>query len=491
MKKIRAKSNMHSRLITIILLILSCQLRAQPSDSTFFLSDTLQPFSLETFYQAMIENHPVAKQVDLLGETAKQEVRLAKGNFDPKLEAGWQKKRFNNTDYYSIASGELKFPSLIPLDPKLGIEQNQGEYLNPERYISQDYNYRQIYAGISVPLGRGLITDDRRTALRQAELFTVATEAEQVKQINKLFVDAAKDYWEWFFAFYNYQVYERNVRVARDIFQRIKQNALLGEVAPVDTVQALITWQQRLVDQREAFLQLRNTEFRVSNYLWDSLQNPLALNLRYAPVPEPDPIFDNTQSMQQLLDQALSNHPELQKINIKLRQLELDRNLAREYLKPSFNVSYNLLNAPFSPVENFATPVWDNYKLGLDFSFPLFLRKERAKYTIARLKIANTRYEQRMMQLNIANELKVAFNTLSNNLQILQQQRAMVENYKRLLQAEILNVENGESDLFKLNIQQEKFLQAQSKAIKVHAEVEKQKATLYWAAGIRRLPPTQ
>jgi hypothetical protein len=60
-------------------------------------------------------------------------------------------------------------------------------------------------------------------------------------------------------------------------------------------------------------------------------------------------------------------------------------------------------------------------------------------------------------------------------------------NYDRLLRAEILNLEQGESDLFKINIQQEKLIQSQSKWLKLVAEFEKQKAFLYWAAGTRNL----
>ena len=63
----------------------------------------------------------------------------------------------------------------------------------------------------------------------------------------------------------------------------------------------------------------------------------------------------------------------------------------------------------------------------------------------------------------------------------------MVNNYNRLLQAELVNLENGESDLFKINIQIEKLIQSQSKLIKLLGDYEKQKAFLYWAAGVRRL----
>ena len=56
--------------------------------------------------------------------------------------------------------------------------------------------------------------------------------------------------------------------------------------------------------------------------------------------------------------------------------------------------------------------------------------------------------------------------------------------------AEILNLENGESDLFKINVQQEKLIVSQTKLLKLKAEYEKLKATLYWAAGVRNLAIT-
>jgi outer membrane protein TolC len=83
--------------------------------------------------------------------------------------------------------------------------------------------------------------------------------------------------------------------------------------------------------------------------------------------------------------------------------------------------------------------------------------------------------------------VQATFNQLVNTNTLLQQQNAMASNYQRLLQGELLNLENGESDLFKINVQQEKLIQSQSKLLKLRAEFEKQKASLYWAAGLRNL----
>ena len=457
------------------------------TDSIFIMPDSVRPFTLENFYLLITKDHPVAKQAGLLNEFARQEIRLARGNFDPKIEIQYLTKMFDDTEYYNMVNGSLKFPSILPFDPSIGIEQNKGAYLNPERFISNQFDYQQFYAGVSLPLGRGLITDERRTALRQAELFRSMAGADQIKMINKLLLEAAKDYWQWYFSYYNYRLLNRGVVVANDIFKRVKINYELGEAAPVDTIQAQITLQQRLIEQQEAMLNFQNSGIQLSTYLWDSLNNPLTLVLQWIPVLQPDPRILDLQYREHLVEQARQNHPDLRKLSIKLQQLDVDKKLAVEFIKPKLDLSYYFLNQPFNPDWNPSFTTGNDYKFGLDFSFPILIRKERAKLAQAKLKINTTEFEKSLAERQIINDINATYNSLTNTLAVLGQQTRMVQNYERLLQAELLNLESGESDLFKINIQQEKVLQSQSKMIKLMTEVEKQKAILYWTAGMRNL----
>ena len=189
--------------------------------------------------------------------------------------------------------------------------------------------------------------------------------------------------------------------------------------------------------------------------------------------------------LEELINHARINHPELQKLDLKLQQLELDKRLAREYMKPKLDISYYMLNQPFNPVElDPSINLSDNYKLGVDFSIPLFLRKERAKLTQTKLKIASTTYERDIATRQVLNDINTAYNYVLGNGLIVEQQKSMVETYFTLMKAELINLDNGESDLFKINVQQDKLFQAQSKLIKVISEYEKQKAVLYWAAAV-------
>ena len=474
-------------LVLFTLLINHSILNAQMIDTLFVIPDSTRAFTLDNLYDLILQNHPTAKQVELLSEVARQEIRLARGNFDPKLEAQVASKQLNGKDYYDIFNSSLKLPTFIPVDPTIGIDRNKGIYLNPERYIDNEFNYRQFYAGVSIPLGRGLFTDERRTTLRQAELLKEMTEAEQVNIINRILLDAAKNYWDWYYAYYNYLLLNQSVRIAEEIFSRVKTNYTFGEAAVIDTIQAKITWQQRIIDQQEAFMNYRNSGLELSNMLWDSLGHPLDLDLTWAPVLVTDPGSLTAEKLKELADHARTNHPELKKIDVKIMQLETERRLAAEYLKPQLNLNYYVINQPVKPDGDYSFIADDNYKMGIDFSFPLFLRKERSELALSKLKISNTRFEQSLAERQIINDLTRIYNELTNLQSIMTNQKQMVESYERLLEAELVNLEQGESDLFKINVQQEKLIESQSKWLKLLADNEKKKAQLYWAAGTYRV----
>ncbi|HCW08266.1 MAG TPA: hypothetical protein DGG95_12970 [Cytophagales bacterium] len=458
-------------------------------DSLHRLPDSVKAFTLDEFYTTILEFHPIVKQTRLLRETAQAEIRLARGAFDPKIETKFNNKEFNGKEYYSKWNSSLSLPSWFPIDPKIGIEQNTGLYIDPENSVPAADKNRQIFTGISLPLGRGLFTDDRRTTLKTAKVFAQIAEAEQIRLINKILLEAAKDYWQWYFSYYNYRLMQRNVRVASEIFERVKLNAVHGEASVIDTVQAKITWIQRSVEKQEAYLEFINSGIRISNYLWDNASHAIQLSPRIAPVLQ----YENATVLQlatleSLREQAKENHPELRKLNLKLNQLDFEKKLAAEYLKPRLDLNYNFLNQPVTPQGKWNTFNFNrNYKFGLDFSIPVFLRKERAKYAQAKIKIKGTNYELDQTEREIINQVNTVFNQLKNTNIILSQQKTMVINYERLLKAEILNLENGESDLFKINVQQEKLIQSQSKLLKLKSEYEKLKAQLYWAAGVQNL----
>lgn len=485
---------MRRKLLTFLLGLCGCSALAQNievPDMEGILrqsaeNDSLELMSLNTFMALVVNNHPIVKQSNLLTNAARERLRLARGAFDPKLTASLSGKHFDSKEYYNFLNTTLKIPTWFPIDPKISFDRNRGKFVNPENAIPGSDRFRQVAAGLSLPVGKGLMIDQRRAAVREAIIFQDINQAERIKMINKTMLSAAKAYWEWYFSYYNLRLVEASLDISEEIFRRVKLDFGFGEAAAVDTVQAGITLQERLVDRLDARIQFQTSGLALSNFLWGEDGLPRELTQNMAPRLEYR-FFEPIERIKvdNLLNQALESHPELRKINLKMAQLRVAEQLARENLKPRIDLNYNFINAPIGELGTFErVQIRDNYKFGITFEFPLFLRKERAKLRQTRIKIDRNNFERSQKELEVINDIKASFFALSNTQGMLGNMQQAVDNYQALLKAELFNLEVGESDLFKINFQLNKLLKAWSKLMKMRATVEKARVNLYWAAGV-------
>lgn len=445
--------------------------------------DSLVVFSESEFLEIVVQHHPVASQAELLSEFARQEVRAARGSFDPKWETTLEEKTFKNTRYWSTWTHELKIPVWTNTDLKLGYDKANGQYLNSEFTNTVD---GLVYAGISVPLLQGLLTDGRRTALRQAQLMPEMMEAEQVKTINKLILEAVKEYWNWSNAYRQFQLQQEGVRLAQFRFDAIRERVFNGDAAPIDSVEALITLRTRENDLREAEVSYRNAVLMMSNYLWNEDGQPLELNDNVVPEAEVSILPLSDSEMGDLLTAAQQFHPDLIKLDVKARQLAMERRLNVEMLKPAIGLNYNFLAMPTDISLQEHAFFDNNYKLGLTASVPLFLRKERSKLAITKLKITENQLSFDNSRRRIQNEVLSTYNTLITSAAIIDAQRNIVSNYETLRAGEVAKFSNGESSLFLVNTRESKLLESRAKLIKAETDYQKDLATLYWAAGRRK-----
>ncbi len=445
--------------------------------------DNVVMLELDGFYSQLLATHPIASQAQLLNETARQELRLARGYFDPKIEIFNSRKQFTGKNYYNMLDAQLKVPlRLLGTDLKFGYEQNTGINLSPEQDTDQGNGL--MFAGIMLPLGQGMFTDVRRTVLRQAQIFQDLAEAEKVKIINKLVLEVAKDYWEWFFHYHKYRLSREGYDLALFRFRAVKQRVDQGDMAPIDSVEAKITLQQREINLSLAEVDLQNARTYLSNHLWDENGEPAELAENTVPVPTIEDITD-PRDLATLRDYALDNHPELLKLRFKRDQLDAELRLAREMLKPVFNLHYNLLTRRVEGNDDYNGILFrENYKFGFDFVFPIFLRKERAKLQLTNIKIDEIGYERTFLERAIMNDLTAVFNMAATLQEQMGLQREMVLNYQRLLSGETQKFNNGQSSLFLVNVREGSLIEAQIKLYEMQQKYAKSLAELRWAAGL-------
>ncbi|MEP0986736.1 TolC family protein [Ekhidna sp.] len=467
------------RRFLVIFLIIPSVLLGQDS----LRSDTTC-LTLGEVIKMTLSYHPIVKQADLLTLSAEAVLRESRGQLDPKVEFDYDLKDFKETEYYNLLNTTFKIPTWLGVDPKIEFQKNSGEYLNPQNFISPTTDNEQIAVGLSVPLGKGLFFDERRNAIRQAEAFSQIAAAEQIKETNKILFTIIKDYWNWYFASKKQVLMIQAIDLAQNLFDRTLIDYEYGEAAVVDTLQAKINFQKRTVDYRKATLEYELAKLNLAKHLWS--ENLIPLELQSNVLPDSASLFSPPEdnSIKAAIEFAMTSNPEISKLEGKREQLDADMRWARESLKPQIDLSYSLIDAPIDPELNSrAVEFGDNYKMGIDFSFPILLRKERGKLQQSRLKLQSNEYQLAQSQIELKNDVLGAYAQSIAFQDLLVQYQGVSRNYRRLLDAEIINLQNGETDLFKLNIQQDKYIESQTDFYEAFTKWEKSKAEFYHVVG--------
>ncbi|MDR6562762.1 MULTISPECIES: TolC family protein [unclassified Arcicella] len=437
-------------------------------------------FSYEDFKSLVLKNHPTVKQANLYLADADAEIMQARGAFDPKLSSDFDRKAFKGDDYYNRWHNALKIPTWTGVDFKVGYDQSSGKKLLAEE------SSRLIVAGLSVPIGQGLVIDARRNTLKQANLAKNIAEAERQKLINKTILYAAKSYWEWWFSHQQLQFVREGYDLANQRFIATRERSRVGEQATIDSVEAKITLQDREVALEQAQVDLQNTRLALSNYLWDDKENPLELPENAFPPASAVIKVDET-TLQGLISQAKSRHPEIQKYDLKIQQLGIEEKFRREMLKPTLNANFNFIadsfssNPAYSYENSFST---NNHKLGFEFVMPLFLRKERGKLQQIRIKQLSTGFELNLARREIMNDVYAAYNEVKNYERQLRIQQDAAKNQELLTKAEQRKFEIGESTLFLINSRESKLIDMRIKVESLKSKYEKALANLAYTAGL-------
>ncbi|GAB2523914.1 TolC family protein [Spirosoma aerophilum] len=447
-------------------------------------------FTAADFYQAVLQHHPVVRQATLLPAEAQEEVRQARGAFDPKLFSTYDRKEFGKTLYYDKWQSGLSVPVLpAGIDLKMTYDQNMGQYINPEDRVPSS---GLAAVGVSVPIGRGLVIDARRTALRQAQLAVTLADADRLKLINKTLFDAAKAYWEWYLAHQQYKLIDEGYQLADTRFAAVRERALLGDAAAIDTTEALISAQDRLVMLRQAEVGLQNARLRLTTFLWTSSESggvPKPVDMPATVAPQAASLASAGEDvLQGLLNRAAEQHPELMKLTTKGQQLAIEERFRRSLLQPQLVLNASLLSRTPDPGVGYDWSSYysfrtDNHKIGVDLTFPLFLRKERGKLRQVQIKAKQLTLERQQTCREIANDVQAAWNDLQAlNRQIAVQQQTVV-NQRILLRAEQAKFDMGESSLFLVNSRETKLIDLQLKLEELKVKYQKAVAALWYAAG--------
>ena len=462
-------------LLTSILLCFSFIIPAQDSTSVISLAEYLG--YVKTF-------HPIVKQANLTINESEAKLMKARGAFDPKLEVDFDRKTFKNTKYYDKLNASFKIPTWFGIELKGNFEENTGDFLNPEAFVPEDGLYS---AGISVPVARGLLTNQRMAMLRQSRLYLKQAQADRQLLVNNILYNATVTYFNWLKTYNEKLVYEDFLSNAEMRFNGIRKSFEVGDKPAIDTLEARIALNNRKLNLEKSRIKYIKSSLELSNFLWLNDNTPVEITDRIIPDVNTFESIDATlnTSALNIENYEIANHPKLLSLDYKYQSLNIEKRLKLNNLLPQIDLQYNFLSQTPEVARSFSTSA---YKSGVNINFPLFLRKERGDLKLAKIKIQDTKFEIQNTKVSLKNKIDAL--TMELDSYILQNDLTVtiVNDYSIMLSAEERKFFLGESSLFIVNSREAKLIDAKLKAIELENSFFKTKANLFNVLASNEVP---
>jgi outer membrane protein TolC len=418
--------------------------------------NTSKELTYNEFLGFVKKYHPLVKSANLEINQAQANLMMARGGFDPKIEVDFEQKKFKDNQYYSILNSSFKIPTWYGVEIKAGFDNNEGIYLNPENTVP---NQGLTSLGISVPLGQGLFINQRMADLRKAKIQVKLSQAERNLMAVAVLYDASVAYFNWKRNYNEVTLYQTYLNNANIRYQGIAKSIEQGDKPAIDSVEAGIIVRNRKLSLEESQLKLAKAKLELANFLW--LENNVPLELQDEIIPEENLVLTIKETLRTndlMLDNpSLENHPKINALEQKIEMLEVDRKLKANMLLPKIDLGYSYLSEP----RYFDNYRFQDYKVGVNFYFPLFLRKERGSLQLAKFKLQDVKFDLDLERVSLKNKIKAQQTEISS----LEKQKQLIDNlvvdYNIMLTSEERLFTFGESSIFLINTRENNLVSAQ------------------------------
>ena len=435
--------------------------------------NNLQELTFNEYLGYVKKYHPLVKSAGLEINQAQANLMMARGGFDPKIEVDFEQKKFKDSEYYSILNSSFKIPTWYGIEVKAGFDNNEGIYLNPENTVP---NQGLTSFGISVPIGQGLFINQRMADLRKAKIQLNLSQAERNLMAVAVLYDASVAYFNWKRNHNEVKLYENYLSNAQIRFNGVSRLIKEGDKPAIDSVEAGIIVRNRKLSLEESKLKLTKSKLELANFLW--LENNVQLELQENIIPEEKlelTIRETLRTNELMMTPSLENHPKINALENKIQMLDVERKLKANMLLPKIDLGYSYLSEP-SYIDNNR---FQDYKVGVNFAFPIFLRKERGSLKLTKIKLQNAQFDLDLERVQLKNKI----NAQQAEITSLEKQKnyidELVTDYSTMLNSEERLFSFGESSIFLINSRENNLVSAQLSQLSIENKFFESNASLF------------
>jgi len=418
--------------------------------------------------------HPMVKSANLEINMAQANLMMARGGFDPKIEVDFDQKKYKGKDYYSFLNSSFKIPTWYGIEVKAGFDNSEGIFINPENTLP---NQGLTSLGITIPIGQGLLINQRMSDIRKAKIQIQLSQAERKLQAIEVLYNASVAYFNWKRNFSEVELYSNYLKNAQLRFKGIQSLIKNGDKPAIDSVEAGIIVKTRQWNLEESKLKLAKSKLELSNFLWLEDNIPIELQDHIVPESKLELTLSETLNINELVieNPSIENHPKINAIENKIAILEVDRKLKANNLLPKLDLGYHYLSEP----NYWSETNFNNYKIGINFTYPLFLRKERGSLQLAKFKIQDTQFALDFERVQLKNKIN-AQQTEIKSIEKQQQLIAdLVQDNTQMLRSEERLFSVGESSIFLINTRENNLVSIQLAQLGLENRILISKAELF------------
>jgi outer membrane protein TolC len=250
-----------------------------------------------------------------------------------------------------------------------------------------------------------------------------------------------------------------------------------GDKPAIDSVEAGIIVRNRKLSLEDSQLKLAKAKLELSNYLW--LENNIPMELQDSIIPEENLMFTVKETLRtnelMVANQSIANNPKINALENKIQMLDVERKLKANMLLPKIDLGYSYLSEPSA----FDQYKFQDYKVGLNFYFPLFLRKERGSLKITKFEMQDAQFNLDLEKVQLTNKIIAQQTEIAS----LEKQKKLIDDLVKDNQT-MLNSEErlftfGESSLFLINTRENNLVNVQISQLSIENRYFNSNAELF------------
>ncbi len=439
------------------------------------------PLSLNEVLAWVDRSHPLLQGAGTEKISARGKLLKALGAFEPSLVNDMELERFisqlnpqkgTQTVGFNDTFLDVRHPS--GLRGSAGIRQSIGDAVIPD--LGFNNNRQQVLLGGFMPLLKGLMVNPENAELQRSGLADPRADIEIAQTRQDLFLAAASQYWEWVAAWKLADVQQRAVKVADDRFKQIEERAKKGLSAPLDAVEANQEVQRRKEILIGATRAVEQEQYKLSLFLWENGAPVSPAGARVPDFPKAMPL-PAAEIVKADKVTARARRPEVLAVGIEAKLNNIDLELAKNNLLPSFDLEAAPARAP----EKFVLGL--GYRFGAEFKMPFLQRKSRGEVLEAQGRADRLVLTQRFREQQVIVDVDNALSAVERAKQRIDTAFQSLQLAKTLEEGERFRFSLGATSVLFVNLRERLAVDSENQWIRAIADYQRALAQYQWATG--------